>query len=200
MGKLNSSKAILFALICVISWSFVPVVARVGQVNLDNTQFLFWSNLLSTFVILFSILVCRKLKFISKYSPLEFLQFALLGFLGCCFYYLCLYWGYASGEGLQVLVFQYTWPIYTVVFSLVFLKEKLNNRRIISCVLSFIGFPFIFAATAVTTFEFIQNPNIVLLFFLYIVREIPEAAAVSESKTPERTLIIFLFIFVSFLF
>lgn len=37
----------MYALACVLIWSFIPIVSRLGQAGMDSFQFLFWSNLIS---------------------------------------------------------------------------------------------------------------------------------------------------------
>lgn len=81
-------------------------------------------------------------------------KFSLLGFLGSCFYYLCLYWGYHVGEGIQVLVLQYTWPLFIVLLSILILREKLTKGRIVSCILGFLGVLVILTKGNLLSFKF----------------------------------------------
>jgi len=67
-----------------------------------------------------------------------YLALGLLGFLDF-FYYLLLYFGYQKASGLEVLVMQYTWPIFIVLLSLVILKEKLTIHKTMSLTLGFLG-------------------------------------------------------------
>ena len=135
----NKTKATIFVLACVVLWAFIPVVSRLGQQNLDNYQFLFWSSFLSFVVLAISSLVAGKKESFKAYSPHNLLIAFGLGFLGTFLYYLLLYFGYAKAKGLEVLVIQYTWPIFIVIFSVFFLKEKLTWKSILSCILGFLG-------------------------------------------------------------
>lgn len=162
MKKSNELKAIFLSLLCILAWSFIPVISKFGQSDLDNFQFLFWSNLLSTLVILISILVMKKTKGIFNYKVVEFSSFAFLGFLGSCLYYLCLYYGYAKGEGIQVLVLQYTWPIWITILSYIILNEELTFRRVGAAVLGFIGVVVILTKGEITAFN-IPNPSLFIV-------------------------------------
>lgn len=135
----NKPKAFLFVLACVVLWSFIPVVSRLGQQRLDHYQFLFWSSLLSFIVLLLSTIFSGKAEFFKSYDRQKLLTAFGLGFLGAFFYYLLLYFGYTHAKGLEVLVIQYTWPIFIVIFSSLFLKEKIILRNILSVVLGFLG-------------------------------------------------------------
>lgn len=124
---------------CVILWAFIPVVSRFGQQNLNNYQFLFWSSFLSLIVLLSTLILTGKLKYLRGYSLQNFLIAIGLGFLGTFLYYLLLYFGYAHAKGLEVLAVQYTWPIFILIFSVFFLKEKLRARNIIAIIIGFVG-------------------------------------------------------------
>lgn len=137
--KENKSKAIMYILSCVILWAFIPVVSRFGQQNLDNYQFLFWSSILSLVVLFLTSIFYGKWQVIKNYSTKDFLIAIGLGFLGAFLYYLLLYFGYAHAKGLEVLAIQYTWPIFIVIFSTIFLKEKLNIQNLIAIILGFSG-------------------------------------------------------------
>lgn len=135
----NKSKAILFIFACIVLWSFIPVVSRFGQQTLDNYQFLFWSSLLSFVVLLLSTVSAGKVQSLKNYNQRQFFTALGLGFLGTFLYYLLLYFGYANAKGLEVLVIQYTWPIFIVIFSFLFLKEKITSRNILAVILGFLG-------------------------------------------------------------
>jgi len=135
----NKSKALLFIFACIVLWSFIPVVSRLGQQNLDNYQFLFWSSILSFIVLLASTIFTGKVQSLKNYNRNQIFTALGLGFLGTFLYYLLLYFGYANAKGLEVLVIQYTWPIFIVFFSFLFLKEKITSRNILAIILGFLG-------------------------------------------------------------
>ena len=62
-----------------------------------------------------------------------------LGFLGTYLYYILLYLGYARARGLEVLVLQYSWPIFIVFLSLLLLGERLTLMRTLSIAAGFLG-------------------------------------------------------------
>lgn len=134
----NKSRAILLTLTCIILWAFIPVVSKFGQSNLDNYQFLFYSSLFSFIVVLISSIISWKLKELFKYKIKDLTNIAWLSFLWAFFYYLLLYYWYANAKWLEVLVLQYTWAIFIVIFSIIFLKEKLTLKTVISLILWFI--------------------------------------------------------------
>lgn len=137
--KKSKKRAILFVIICVILWALIPVVAKSGQTRLDNHQFLFWSSFISLLTFGIIIISTREIKKLQTYKLKDFITISSLGFLGTYLYYILLYFGYAKAQGIEVLVLQYSWPIFIVILSIFLLREKLTKRRIISVILGFFG-------------------------------------------------------------
>ncbi|OIO25512.1 hypothetical protein AUJ14_04070 [Candidatus Micrarchaeota archaeon CG1_02_55_22] len=135
----NKPKALLFVLACVVLWAFIPVVSKLGQNNLDNYQFLFWSSLLSLIVLLAGTLTAGKIDVLRNYNRQQVTYALGLGSLGTFLYYLLLYFGYAHAKGLEVLAIQYTWPVFIVIFSIAFLQERLTLRTTVAILLGFAG-------------------------------------------------------------
>jgi len=132
-------KAVLYVLICVGLWALIPVVSKLGQVSLDNHQFLFWSSLVSFVSFVLATIFAKQAKTFSTYKSRDWLSAILLGFLGTYLYYILLYFGYANAEGLEVLVLQYSWPVFIVLLSIFLLKEKLTVQRTGAIMLGCIG-------------------------------------------------------------
>jgi drug/metabolite transporter (DMT)-like permease len=135
----SKTKAIIYTLICVSLWGLIPVVSKLGQVSLDNHQFLFWSSLVSFIAFLVATVTVKKSKEFLSYKPGDWISAIVLGFLGTYLYYILLYFGYANAQGLEVLVLQYSWPIFIVLLSVFILNEKLTPRRGLAVLLGFVG-------------------------------------------------------------
>lgn len=135
----SKKKSLLFTLACIICWAFIPIVSKLGQVGLDNYQFLFWSNLFSCIVLFAITVICGKLKKFLSYNKFQIAISFFLGLLGTCIYYLLLYYAYANAKGLEVLVLQYTWPIFVTILSVIILKERVTLRTLIATLIGFAG-------------------------------------------------------------
>ncbi|MGI9281562.1 MAG: DMT family transporter [Endozoicomonas sp.] len=136
MDKLRL-KGTLCALVCVALWAMIPVVSKLGQASLDHHQFLFWSSLFSLIMVAGLCVYSGSLKHLKKYSARDWGQSTVLGLLGTYLYFLLLYKGYAGGKGMEVLIVQYTWPIFVALLSVIILRETLNGRKILSLLLGF---------------------------------------------------------------
>ena len=135
----NKTKAVLYTLICVVLWSLAPIVSKLGQVSLDNHQFLFWSSVVSFLALLSATVATGRNGIFSTYKIRDWFNAVFLGFLGTYLFYIFLYFGYAHAQGLEVLALQYSWPIFIVLLSIFVLKEKLTLKRTLAIILGFLG-------------------------------------------------------------
>ena len=135
----SKSKSVIYVMLCVFLWALIPVVSKLGQSNLDNHQFLFWSSTISFLTFLIIIMTKKKGIMILSLSTKDWIHSIVLGILGTYLYYILLYFGYANAKGIEVLIIQYCWPIFVIILSILILKERLNIRKVISIVLGFFG-------------------------------------------------------------
>jgi len=135
----NKLKGTIYVIICILLWALIPVVAKIGQTELNNHQFLFWSSLLSFVVLFLTVAFTGRLGNFKSYTFKDLLWLGFLGLLGTYIYYLFLYLGYAQAIGMEVLVVQYTWPIFIVLLSVPILKERLTLKKTATVILGFIG-------------------------------------------------------------
>jgi len=158
----EKNKATLYVLICISLWALIPVVSKIGQTNLDNHQFLFWSSLVSFIVLGTCTLFTGRITELKKYSKSDWIIIPILGLLGTYIYYLFLYLGYSKANGIEVLVIQYTWPILIVLFSFIILKEKLNWQKILGTLLGFLGVLLVITKGDINNIQ-ISNPFVIVL-------------------------------------
>ena len=133
-------KALIFAALCIASWSLIPVVAKVTTQDITPLQFLLLSNVLSAFVC-GAVALKRAPSFAGLFAEARgnLLRTALPGFLGCYLFYLCLYHGYAVGDGMAVLVVQYLWPVLIVLLAPLVTRERIGPVGLIAVLLGFAG-------------------------------------------------------------
>ncbi len=132
-------KAILYTLICVVSWAFIPVASKEILKDMNNYAMLLFSNAISTVVLFFYLLLSKKVGLLKKYSPKDYLALSFLGFLGSYLFYIVLYKAFSLSLAQEVFIINYTWPILIVLLSAPILKERLNPTKLISITISFFG-------------------------------------------------------------
>ncbi len=155
-------KGTFYVLLCVASWALIPVVAKTGQTTLDNHQFLFWSSLVSFLVLLVASTFSGRSGEVRQYTIKDWTYLGFLGLLGTYLYYLFLYLGYSQAVGMEVLVIQYTWPVFIVLFSIPILNEPLSYRKVTSITLGFTGVIIVFSKGEFQSIN-VSNPSVILL-------------------------------------
>ena len=134
----KKAHGIFYVALCIFLWSMIPTFAKLSQSRLDHHQYLFYSSVVSFLSLLAVATYRQRTHELLKYSAKTYLALLGLGFLDFLFY-LLLYFGYERDNGLEVLVMQYTWPIFIVLLSLFILKERLGFAKIVSLILGFSG-------------------------------------------------------------
>lgn len=159
------NKAVFLALLCVVSWSFIPVISKVATADITPLQLLFLSNALSALMIGCVLIMWRKqISSITLQLKSNLWATALPAFLGCFFYYLCLYYGYSKANGIAVLVVQYLWPVLIVLLAPLVLHEKLTNKVIVAASMGFIGTVIVATKGDFSTFDRQSLPILGIVF------------------------------------
>lgn len=189
--KLSSrNQAFTFAMLCILAWSLIPVVAKAVTTNLAPLQFLFWSNVLSALVIYLLIRKSRMINILQQIKE-NIIITIIPSFLGCFLYYVILYYAYGKTNGISVLVVQYTWPALIVLLAPLVLKEKLTYKGIIATILGFLAVFIVATKGNVTS---IQWENIhTLLIVLVGALAFAMYSLLSKNIQGNSLIIVFLF-------
>jgi drug/metabolite transporter (DMT)-like permease len=136
----STKKAYLLTALCVLAWSLIPVVSKLATQDVSSMQFLLLSNALSA-MMAFIVAFTRRPSWraLSTNLSQSLWRTALPGFLGCYFYYLCLYHGYARADGINVLVIQYLWPVLVVLLAPMFFPGRIRLPGLLAVTLGFLG-------------------------------------------------------------
>jgi len=129
----------LYVSLTVLFWGSIAAVAKILLRNLDSFQLLLFISLFATISLFFIVVFLRKLDVIKKYNIKDYCQFALLGFIGVFLYHVLLFTGLTFAPAQEAFIINYTWPIWTVVFAVIFMKEKINVKKILAIILCFLG-------------------------------------------------------------
>ena len=132
-------KAVLYTLICVLSWAFIPVASKEILKDMNNYAMLLFSNAISTVVLFLYLTLSKKVKILKTYSPKDYFILSFLGFLGSFLFYIVLYKAFSLSLAQEVFIINYTWPILIVLLSAPILKERLTPAKLISISISFFG-------------------------------------------------------------
>ena len=129
----------LFGGITLFLWSTTATVTKMLLGSLDSIQIMNVCSLFAAVFLFFLNLIKGNLKLLKTYTLSDYLQMAGLGTLGMFLYNIFLYNGIDSMMASQAFIINYLWPIMTVVFACLILKERLTRRKAVAIVLSFLG-------------------------------------------------------------
>ncbi len=132
-------KEYIYAGIAIFFWSTVATVSKLLMNELNNIQLLWCSSLFAGVALLIVNLVTGNIKTLKKYKFKDLVIIALIGLPGVFLYYVFYYGGTALMPASQAFIINYLWPILSVVFACILLKEKMTIRKGIAIVMSFLG-------------------------------------------------------------
>ena len=132
-------KEYICAIISVLLWSTTATVSKLLLGSLDSMQILLVSSLFSFIFLLIINCINGSIKEIKKYKSKDYLIIFSLGLIGIFLYDLFFYLGINAMQASQAFIINYLWPIMTVLFACIFLKEKFTFKKIIAIIISFIG-------------------------------------------------------------
>lgn len=132
-------KSYFFAGVSILFWSTVATITKLLLKGLNNFQVL-WVSSFFAFIFLFAVNICGgKIKALKKYTAKDFLVTILIGLPGTFFYYVFYYAGTDILPASQAFIINYMWPIMSVVFACIVLKEKMTTKKGIAVAVSFLG-------------------------------------------------------------
>lgn len=132
-------KAYLYAGASILIWSTLATISKLLLNSLDSYQVLMYSALFAAVSLLAVTIVNGKIKLLRHYRIKDYLITLLIGLPGTFLYYVFLYSGTAKMAASQAFIINYLWPIMSVVFACIILKERLTARKCIAFALSFLG-------------------------------------------------------------
>ena len=138
-GDADVKKTYLYAAIAILVWSSMATVSKLLLGTLNNYQVLCIGAGFAAVAMLITNLVTGKLKQLKTYRVRDLVTMALIGIPGTFLYYIFLYTGTSILYASQALIINYLWPIMSVVFACILLKEKMTLRKAAAFAVSFLG-------------------------------------------------------------
>ena len=132
-------KSYIFAAISIFFWSTAAVISKLLLNNYDSFQVLWASAFFAGIALLAVNIFTGNIKKLKRYKLKDYLKIALMGIPGTFLYYVFYYSGNAIMPASQAFIINYLWPIMSVVFAVIILKEKLTLRKILAFIISFMG-------------------------------------------------------------
>lgn len=132
-------KPYIFAAVTVCIWSTLAALAKALLADIPNLQTLAISG---AFAFLFLLIVnCANgtIKTMTQFTAKDYAVMGGLGFVGLFLYSALYYYGLSQLSSQEACILNYLWPIMLVLFSCVFLKERLTLLKLAAMGCSFLG-------------------------------------------------------------
>lgn len=107
--------------------------------SMDSYKLLCISTLLAGAIMLIVNICFKKWSIIKSYTFKDYIKMALISLPGVFFYYAFYYAGTEILSASQAFIINYLWPVMSIIFACLILKEKMTVRKIIAVILSFLG-------------------------------------------------------------
>ena len=128
-----------YAGISIFLWSTTATVTKLLLGSLNSMQIMLASSLVAFVFLFFVSLFKGSLKELKSYKLTDYIQISGIGTIGIFLYHLFLYLGIDRMNASQAFIINYLWPIMTMVFACILLKEKMTLQKGIAIYLSFLG-------------------------------------------------------------
>ena len=135
----NMKKQYIYASISILLWSTTATVTKLLLGSINSMQILLFSSLFAFLFLLVVNLINNNIKELKKICIKDYIQLFSIGLLGTFVYNLFLYLGINNMQASQAFIINYLWPIMTIIFACIILKERITPRNIFAIILSFIG-------------------------------------------------------------
>ena len=125
--------------VSILLWSTLATVSKLLLGSMSSFQVLCVSAGIAGIALFVYNLCSGKLAVMKAYSLKDYAIMVLIGLPGTFFYNVLLYAGMRILPASQAFIINYLWPIMSVVFACILLKERLTSRKVLAFVISFLG-------------------------------------------------------------
>ena len=132
-------KTYLLAFTSIFFWSTIATVSKLLLATMNSYQMLAYSSGFAFLAFLVLNLVTGNWKVLKNYCAKDYLTLVLIGLPGTFFYYVFYYAGTKIMLASQAFIVNYLWPIMSVLFACLLLKQRLTVRKIVAIAVSFLG-------------------------------------------------------------
>ena len=122
-------KSYFYAFVSVFFWSTTTSVSKLLLHSISTMQVMAVSSVFASVFLLLVNLKKGNLWQLKTYQARDYLVLTGVGFLGMFLYRMLLFFGVARMMASQAVIVNYLWPIMSIIFACVILKEKLNARK-----------------------------------------------------------------------
>jgi len=132
-------KTYFYAGVSIFCWSTVATTCKILLRELNNMQLLWVNSLIAGLFLLVLNIFLGNFKKYENYTLKDYFIMVAIGIPSTIFYYMFYYAGTDILPASQAFIINYLWPIMSVIFACVILREKLTAKKLIAIFISFLG-------------------------------------------------------------
>lgn len=132
-------KTYFYAGVAIFCWSTVAATCKILLQELNNIQLLWMNSLIAGLFLLLLNICLGNFKKYKNYKIKDYFIMVAIGIPGTVFYYMFYYAGTDMLPASQAFIINYLWPIMSVMFACIILREKLTAKKLIAIFISFFG-------------------------------------------------------------
>ncbi len=132
-------KTYFYAGVSIFCWSTVATTCKILLRELNNMQLLWVNSLIAGLFLLVLNIFSGNFKKYENYTLKDYFIMVAIGIPSTIFYYMFYYAGTDILPASQAFIINYLWPIMSVIFACVILREKLTAKKLIAIFISFLG-------------------------------------------------------------
>ena len=132
-------KTYFYAGVSIFCWSTVATTCKILLSELNNIQLLWMNSLIAGLFLFILNIALGNFKKYKNYKAKDYLIMTAIGIPSTIFYYMFYYAGTDILPASQAFIINYMWPIMSVVFACIILREKFTLKKIIAILISFLG-------------------------------------------------------------
>lgn len=135
---MKNSIYVMFTISAGILWGIISIFLKgLYEVGLTALQVMFLRGFISSFIMGFFLLI--KNKHLLKIQLKDIWMFVGTGVISLTFFSLCYFYTILESGASIAVILLYTSPIFVLVMSILFFKEKLTWKKILALILTFLG-------------------------------------------------------------
>lgn len=135
----RNTRAILLALMAVLSWSTVATAFKVALTYLTHFEMLLIASLTSVLIFTLTLTIQGKWHMVRRLSSKLWKELAFQGFLNPAAYYLILFKAYDMLPAQVAQPVNYAWPIVLLILLAAFAKQPIPSKKYMGMVISMLG-------------------------------------------------------------
>ena len=159
----NPHIRVVLSISCVvIIWSLAAAVEVITLRGLSPMQFSAWCTAIGAAALSIAIFLTGRTKKLLAYRFRDHLNLIFLSLFGFAGYQILKFTAFTMVPVPQANILQYSYPIFTVIFAMPVLKQRLTFTKMVSIVMGFAGAVIILSGGSLTAIEMVHFGGYVL--------------------------------------